>query len=367
MQPSEPMVEIAAEVLSKRPMVSVVIPTLNEERHIETCLASILATGYPADRFEVLIVDGGSSDRTVDIANALAVRFGNVRVLNNPGRIQAKALNIGIRCADPRSSLIIRADAHSIFPPDFVSLCVDAMHRHAADVVVFTAVPIDQGGCFQKAVACAQSTPLGVGNSHYRLNGISQPVEHGFHGCFRRAILNAVGLYDESFTHNEDGELSFRIRQAGGKIFLDHTIQVKYVPRETVGGLIRQYRAYGRGRARNVLKHRTWPRLRQIAPVGLVILELLLLALSPLALLHASAAVFPLALAGLLGIYLLLLALAGIGQAVSRRDPCVLMLPVALSLMHHTWGAGFVEQLASASRSKRCRVSRKSSYGESTL
>lgn len=364
---ADPIVTPAAESTPGQPMVSVIIPTLNEERHIEACVASILATGYPVDHFEVLIVDGGSTDSTVDIAQALAARFTNVRMLHNPGRIQAKALNIGIRCADPRSSLIIRADAHSIFPADFVSLCVASMHRHAADAVVFIAVPIDQGGCFQKAVACAQSTPLGVGNSHYRLNGISQSVEHGFHGCFQRAILNAAGLYDESFTHNEDGELSFRIRQAGGEIFLDHTLQVKYVPRDTLGGLVRQYRAYGRGRARNVLKHRTWPRLRQIAPVGLVMLELLLLVLSPLALLHAGAVVFPLALAGLLGLYALLLSLAGVGQAVMRRDPCVLMLPLALSVMHHTWGVGFLEQLASASRPKRFTRSRSSSYGESTL
>jgi succinoglycan biosynthesis protein ExoA len=329
------------------PRVCVIVPTLNEEKHIEACITSIEEAGYPQDRFELLIVDGGSSDKTVAVARSLAERFGNIRVLHNPGRIQSCAVNIGIRAAGPECEFIIRADAHSIFPPRFVRSCVDSINRHAADLIVFVAVPIDQGGCLQKAVACAQSTPLGVGNSHYRLQGISQPVEHGFHGCFRRSVFDKAGLYDESFTHNEDAELSYRIRQAGGQIFLDHTIQVSYVPRGTFGGLVRQYHAYGRGRARNILKHQAWPRLRQIAPVGLVLVEALLLVLLPFSLVSELSLAAVVTLSGLLGLYATLLTAAGVGYALTRKDRCLLLLPAALAVMHHTWGFGFAGQFVS--------------------
>ncbi|WP_439817426.1 glycosyltransferase family 2 protein [Zavarzinia sp. CC-PAN008] len=339
--PPEPIAAVA-----ERPHVSVVVPTLNEERHIEACLRSIAATSYPADRFEILVVDGGSSDRTVAIAREVGRALGNVRVLDNPGRIQSRAINIGAAHADPRSVLLIRADAHSIYPADFVALCVDSTLANAADVTVFVAVPVAQGGCFQKAVAAAQSIPLGVGNSTYRLHatGGAQEVEHGFHGCFRRDVYARVGGYDDSFTHNEDGELSYRIREAGGRIMLDDRIRVDYVPRRTPGALLRQYRLYGRGRSRNQMKHGMRPRLRQAAPVLLIGFEGLVALLAVLAGVGVLPAWPAWAGVAVLVSYLVLLVLAGAGLALRRRDPCLLLLPLALGIMHHAWGFGFAEQ-----------------------
>src|SRR5579863_184080 len=84
------------ETTNNAPFVSVVLPILNEERHIRACLESVLAQDYPGDRFEVIVADGGSTDGTRDIVSAVAARDPRVRLIDNPGRLQAAGLNRAI-------------------------------------------------------------------------------------------------------------------------------------------------------------------------------------------------------------------------------------------------------------------------------
>lgn len=335
----------AADAVAERPLpkVTLIIPTLNEERHIADCLRTLLATDYPPDRIETLVVDGGSTDRTVAIVREMAAQeFPGLRVIANPKRIQSAAINLGLAAGDPAAELVIRADAHALYPPDFIRRCVEAQQRSGAEAVVFVAAPAQAQTCFQSAVALAQCTPLGVGNSWYRLGRRSMDVEHGFHGCFQRAVFARAGTYDETFSHNEDWELSYRIRKSGGRVFLESSLRVEYISRSTLGRLIRQYFAYGKGRARTTLKHRLVPSARQLAPAALVLVELLGLVLSAAGWLE-PAAWYSAAMVGAgLGLYVLLLVAAGLFYAVRRRSFCALYLPVALAAMHHAWGAGFL-------------------------
>lgn len=336
---------------SPLPRITLIIPTLNEERYIAGCLNTLLDTDYPPDRIETLVVDGGSTDRTVAIVEEMAAAYPRLRVLRNPKRIQSAALNLGIAAADPASELVIRADAHAFYPPDFIRRCVEAQRRSRAEAVVFIAAPAPAESCFQSAVALAQSTPLGVGNSWYRLGGPSKDVEHGFHGCFERSVFARAGTYDETFSHNEDWELSHRIRQSGGRVFLESSLRVGYVSRDTLRRLVRQYFSYGKGRARTTLKHRLVPSARQLAPAALIVLEVLWLVLlaagglvpeaEPPGAVSKVQRVAALLGAGL-GLYGLVLAAAGLFYAARRRSLCALYLPVALAAMHHAWGAGFL-------------------------
>lgn len=313
------------------PFMTLVLPALNEERYLERCLRSLLDDPYPRDRLEVIIVDGGSSDRTVAIAHGLAAEFPFLRVLHNPRRLQAAAFNAAMREADSRAAYIMRCDVHAEYPAGFLTRAASSLAASGAAVATYGDAP-KASGCFQAAVAFAQNTPLGVGNAWYRLGGISRFVEHGKHGCFRRDAVEAVGGYDESFSHNEDSELSLRLIRAGGKVWLDAGLTVFYYPRTNPVDLVRQYFLYGRGRAQTIRKHRIVPRLRQLAPVLLVLGEGAILALAP----------FVPALLLTIAAYGAALAATAVYGAIRTRNPCVLLAPLAFAIMHHAWGLGFI-------------------------
>jgi succinoglycan biosynthesis protein ExoA len=336
------------EATAPPPFMAIVLPALNEERYIERCIRSLLDDPYPRDRLELFVVDGGSSDRTVAIAEGLRAEFPFIRVLHNPARLQAPAFNLALRAADRRAEYIMRCDVHAEYPPGFLTRAARALSRSAREgAVVATYGDAPKAlSAFQAAVAFAQNTPIGVGNAWYRLGGHSRFVEHGKHGVFLRRAVERVGGYDEAFSHNEDSELSLRLIQAGGKVWLDASLTVYYYPRPTVTGLARQYWHYGRGRAMTVLKHRIVPKARQMAPVALIGAEAFVLALS---------VVFPPAL-WFFAAYFGALGLAALYGAVKTRKPAVLLSAVALAVMHHAWGAGFISRILKGAPKPATRV-----------
>lgn len=325
-----------------RPFLTLVLPALNEERHLERCVRSLLDDPWPRDRLEVFVVDGGSSDRTMMIAERLAREFPCLRLLPNSKRLQSAGFNLALAAADPRAEYIMRCDVHADYTPGFVTRAVEALEASGAVVATYGDAP-KATSCFQRAVAFAQNTPLGVGNAWYRLGGISRFVEHGKHGCFRRQAVEAVGGYDESFSHNEDSELSLRLIQAGGRVWLDAGLTVGYYPRRTPGALARQYWHYGRGRAQTILKHRIVPRARQMAPVALVLAEALALALAPA--LPWTLLLFALYAASVLAV--------GVYGVFKTGSICVILAPIAFAAMHHAWGLGFLSRLLAQSPPQR--------------
>ena len=318
-------VEIDQPLLSAA-FVTVVLPVLNEAQYLERCVRSLLDGGHPQDRVEMLVVDGGSDDGTQAVAARLAEGFPFLRLLDNPARLQAPAFNLAMWEADPRATYLLRCDAHAEYPAGFIGRALGTAEETGAVLVAFSDEPVSES-CFQAAVAFAQSTPAGVGGSRYRLGGWSGEVDHGKHGCFLRSAVEAVGGYDEEFSHNEDSELSLRLRKAGGRVWLDPHLLVRYYPRESPRTLARQYWLYGRGRAATCVKHGVMPQPRQLAPPLLVLWHLgaVLAARRRPAALTAPAA------------YIAALGATGVAGAVRRSDRCVLLSPVALVTMHHAW------------------------------
>jgi succinoglycan biosynthesis protein ExoA len=251
------------------PLVTIAIPCLDEERHIEACLEDVFAQDYPAELVEVLVGDGMSTDRTREILREISARRpGRLRVLDNPRRLQAAAMNIMI--AEARGEVIVRMDVHARYAPDYVRQCVAVLEETGADNVggAQRAAP---ESWFQRAVCAALDSPLGVGGARYRDESQEGFVDTVFLGAFRRKILAAVGGYDDNATTNEDAELNQRILAAGGKVFLSRKIVVNYVPRDSFRSLARQYYRYGRGRARTLLKHKTFETPRPAIPFLMVV------------------------------------------------------------------------------------------------
>lgn len=314
--------------------VLTVIPTLNEARHIETCIRSLMAGDAWLRSVPLIVVDGGSTDGTADIVEGLIAEFPNLRILHNPERFQSAAVNRAVsECASADARYLVRCDAHSVFPLDFILSVASALLRtNAASVVI----PMDARGetCFEKANAWIVDTPLGSGGSAHRGGRQSGYVDHGHHAGFDLTIFRSLGGYDGSFSHNEDAEYDERVAQAGGRIYLDATIRKIYFPRGTVGTLAKQYFNYGKGRARTIFKHGQRPKLRQMLPVLALFGSLFGLLAAPV---FVPALILP---AG----YLAILAVASVFIGIVKRSPCGLLAGLASGTMHMSWAAGFIKQ-----------------------
>ncbi len=261
------------------PLVTIAMPAYNEEKFIEACIGSVQAQDYPADRIEILVADGRSTDRTREILAALAEADPRIRVIDNPERLQAAGLNKLIR--EARGEIVVRMDVHCEYAPSYVRKCVETMEKTGADNVG-GAQRARARTAFQRALCAALTSPLGVGGAGYRDASQEGFVDTVFLGAFRRKIFETIGLYDPRAITNEDAELNQRLLESGGKIYLSREIEVHYYPRDSFKALAKQYYKYGRGRARTLLKLGRFPTIRPAIPFLMVVGGATLLVLPPL-------------------------------------------------------------------------------------
>lgn len=315
-----------------RPPVLIVVPCLNEATHIGPLLTWLSGRAEHLNA-RIVVADGGSNDGTQDIVSAF-FGAGHVELLDNPKRLQSAGINLAVETHAGDSIYLIRIDAHGAYPEDYCDqLLADAQSKDADSVVV--AMLTRGEGIVQRAAATAQNSALGTGGSRHRKGSRGTWIDHGHHALMRIAAFRAVGGYDESFSHNEDAELDHRLRAAGYRIWLTGNTAMTYFPRTTFLELYRQYLGYGSGRARNVLKHRTIPKLRQMAPL----LVAPAVALVPFALLTWLALV-PLVSWALLCI--------GYGTYLGVRggNMSLALSGVSAMVMHLAWSLGFWRELA---------------------
>lgn len=312
------------------PFFSIVIPVLDEERHVGDVLASLLAQVRDRNA-EILVMDGGSRDATRAIVEAISVHDPSVRLIDNPGRTQSAACNLAAELVSPKSTILLRADAHAAYPPDFVVLTIQALQASGATSVVVPMRTVGSG-VQQRAIAAAQNSRLGNGGSSHRRAGMSRFVDHGHHAAFWLPFFRSIGGYDCSFTHNEDAEFDVRGHRAGGRVWLCGEAAIAYFPRDSLSSLARQYVRHGRGRARTIYKHRLRPKLRQSLPLVLLAAVAAGLLAPVVPWLGVPAA-----------IYLGASVLWGAAAAVRRRDPALLLMGLAAMVMHLAWAIGFLD------------------------
>jgi len=320
------------EVLGDPRRALIVIPALNEAKVIETVIAQILADEGLVDPL-VLVADGGSTDGTRDIVSRIAERDGRVRLMPNPGKLQSAGVNLAARLIGGDRPWLVRVDAHADYPPNYASTLIEEARRMGAHSVV---VSMDTKGedWFQRAVAAAQNSVLGTGGSAHRLASEGKWVDHGHHALFHAQSFERVGGYDESFSHNEDAELDYRLNQAGGRIWLTDKVRIGYYPRSTPKALWKQYFSYGKGRARTVLKHYTPLKVRQAAPLAIAP-AVAGLALAPFFWAFAIPALLWIAASLSLGVIV----------GLKQRDAAAFASGPAAMIMHLAWSAGFWAQL----------------------
>ncbi|WP_088342846.1 MULTISPECIES: glycosyltransferase family 2 protein [Rhodomicrobium] len=317
-----------------KPFVAIIMPALNEEGYIEAAIASVTPEDDGGIDYELLVMDGGSTDRTAEIVERLGEENGRIKLLANPRKIQSAAMNIAARDASPQAQYLLRADCHSHYPEGFAERCVAALREKGAASVVVTMRSVGRG-CLQKAIAAASNSRLGNGGSAHRRAGASCYVDHGHHAAFDREAYLALGGYDESFRHNEDAEYDQRVLRSGRRIWLIGDLAIDYFPRADFSALGRQYRNYGWGRANTLMKHRAIPRPRQILPVVIFVGNAGALLLAPLV---PEFLLVPLLYAGLCCGW-------GLALALKAGNVCTALSGPAAMVMHLSWAYGFLWRL----------------------
>jgi glycosyltransferase involved in cell wall biosynthesis len=310
--------------MSKGPSVTVAVPVLNEEATIARCLDAIEVQSY-GHILEVLVVDGGSTDATV----AIASRYPDVRLLHNPRRRQAHALNLALD--EAKGDILVRVDGHAFIQPDYVERCVDALRLTGAALVGGVVLP-EGAGWMGEGIAAAMQSPLGAGPARFRCGGRAGWVDTVAFGAYHVDVARSVGSYAVGEI-SEDSEFAFRMGRVGG-VWFDPTIRSTYVPRGDLRRLAAQYYRYGRMRSATARHEPASVRPRQLAS-PLLVLGLL----SPWRRRVGMA-------------YALLLLVAALRER--RRPRRVPGLLFAIPVMHLTWGTGFLRELFGARNTKGC-------------
>jgi glycosyltransferase involved in cell wall biosynthesis len=320
-------IELSLSPGTNLPGVSVVLPVLNEELHLANAVNSILSQDYSGS-LEVILALGPSQDKTNQIAQELASSDSRITLVENPSGRTAAGLNAAINKS--KNPVIVRVDAHSELQKNYVSQAIEVMKSSGA-VNVGGVMAAEGKSSFERSVAAAMRSPLGVGASRFHTGGKAGYVDTVYLGVFLRSAVIAVGGFDERFIRAQDWELNYRLRQTGGTIFFDPRLHVTYRPRSTVRALAKQYFEYGRWRRVVSRRHQGTINYRYLAPpfafLGTTLSLAFALVINPIFIIPAA----------IYGIFLILASLIT-GKGIIEK----LLLPIVLFTMQMSWGLGFL-------------------------
>ncbi len=324
---------------SELPLVSVVMPVRNEEKNIEHSLRAVLAQDYPADRMQVIVVDGSSEDSTAHTATRIAEEArtnhrADVLIMSNPAKATPVSLNLALSRAT--GDVVVRVDGHTEIASDYVRRCLDALATSGADNVGGVQRAMGRTGV-GRAFAVASSSRFGAGDARFRYSKSEAWVDTVYMGAFRRSVFDKVGGFDEELLRNQDDEFNLRVRRAGGRVFLDPSIRSTYRPREKLGELWDQYFGYGLFKVLVIRKHSRISSWRQLVPAAFV------LALVASVVVATATRIPPIA-AIVAGPYVI--AVVVMSFWLGRRDPeSVILLQAVFPIMHFAYGLGFLAGL----------------------
>jgi cellulose synthase/poly-beta-1,6-N-acetylglucosamine synthase-like glycosyltransferase len=317
------------------PFVSVIMAVRNEEGYIGPCLQALAQQDYPRENFEVIVLDGESTDGTMAEAQTAAAELGVPDVFfTNRKRTTAAGLNLGLSVA--RGEIVVKVDGHTLVDPHFLSASVQALQDSGADAAGGPIRTMGRGPAGQ-AIALAVSSPFGVGDAAFRHATQEQWTDSVAFGAYRREVFERLGGFDEEAVYGEDDEFNYRLRDAGGRILLTPAVGAVYYARSSYRALARQYWRYGIAKARVLRKHPGRLRWRHLVPSTLVASLAALRLLSPFgrrfARLHAA----------VLGAYAAFCLAASFWIALKgghwRIAP---LIPLAFPCIHLPAGAGLI-------------------------
>ncbi|RRD04033.1 glycosyltransferase family 2 protein [Arachnia propionica] len=333
--------------MNPHPPVSVIMPVRNEERHLASAVAEVLAQEYPG-QLEVVLAVGPSTDRTRGIAEELAAGDARITVVANPTGFTPAGLNVALRAA--RHDIIVRVDGHAELSDGYITTAVRLL-RETGAANVGGRMEAHGRTPFEQAVAAAYNSPLGLGGGGFHLAETpAGPAETVFLGVFRREALEQVGGFDEALHRAQDWELNHRLRTAGLLVYYSPELRVVYRPRSGLRALATQFFRTGQWRREVIRRHPETASVRYLAPPVVAASSLLGLVSGTLGILLRA----PLLITGLIapGAYLAFLGYATTTMPTVSRA-ARLRLPVVLATMHFAWGLGFLRGLRGGAAAPR--------------
>ena len=319
------------------PRISIIVPCYNEVRFIKQLLQNIVEQDYPRGKTEVYIVDGISSDGTREIISDFIKSYAFIHLLDNEKRYVPFALNKGISVST--GEVIIRMDAHSEYPIDYVSRLVQSLYQLNADNVGGSWITLPGNSTVKSlAIASALACPFGVGNAHYRLSSAEiREVDTIPFGCYRREVFDRIGLFDEDLLRNQDDSFNARLKKNSGKIFLLPDIKIRYYARTSIKSIMKMFYQYGLFKPLGNRKINRPATLRQLIP-PVFVLFLILITMTSLFSKFAT-------LSGAIGLSFYLLVDLIFTFTISGKNsrPClILYLPWIFFLIHISYGVGYL-------------------------
>lgn len=321
--------------------VSVIVPCYNEEKNIGLLLEALNQQIYPHELFEIIIIDGQSTDQTISVINSEKEKFNKLilKVLTTPQKNIPAAVNIGIR--NSSGDIIVRMDAHSIPDPNYIKFCVEDLENKIGSNVGgrWIIIPGSKSR-MGKCISLAASHPFGVGDAKYRYSSEAGYVDTVPFGAFYRHLVDEIGYFNEGLLANEDYEFNVRIRNSGKKIYFDPRIKTQYIARDTIRSLSKQYWRYGYWKFRMLRNYPGTLRWRQAIPplfvTGIILLILMSIFL-PMVWILLSIIIL---------LYILILCIGTLSVIdIKTEIYCLFGIPIAIIVMHFSWGLGFLYSL----------------------
>ena len=315
--------------------VTVIMPIRNEGSFIDRSLGAVIEQDFPRERMQILVADGRSTDDTRARVQELGRRNPGLalEIVDNPGGIVPTGMNAALRRA--KGEVVVRVDGHTIIERDYIQRCLDALSRTGADCVGGRMDAVADAA-LGRAVALATSSPFGVGGARFHYSPREEEVDTVYMGTWPRELFQRLGGFDEEMVRNQDDELSYRIRERGGRIMLDPSIKSRYYPRTTLRTLWRQYFQYGYWKVRVMQKHPLQMKLRHFAP-GALVATLALTALAAPFSDTARGAFLVVA-----SVYVAANLLASAWTARRADTGSAPWLPIVFAALHLSYGAGFL-------------------------
>jgi len=311
---------------------SIVIPCRNEEKYIIRCLQSVFQNNYHAEKLEVIVCDGMSNDNTRSLLEEYRRQQPQLQYLDNPKKTTQFALNLGIQKS--RMEVVMILGAHAELAPGYFEVCNRILQAMPEVMCVGGVLENIYEDPRSAVIAQAMSSPFGVGSAHFRTGARSGAVDTVAFGCYRRAVFEQVGLFDEQLVRNQDDEFNYRLQKNNLMIWLTTETSVKYFVRASFSKLFRQYYQYGYWKVFVNRKHHAVTSMRQLVPLGFVLFVLLgwlPALLTPLWLL---------VYAGIWLLYLSAAALFAVQKSSSIRNG--LLTIYSFLLLHGSYGWGYL-------------------------
>ena len=316
------------------PIVSIVIPMLNEVDAIERCIHSILDQDYPIDKLEIVVVDGMSKDGSREKVAALSQLYPNIKLYDNEKKRTPVALNIGARKA--KGDVVIILGAHTRINNCFVSYNIKYMNE--MNVKCTGGTQKNVGDTYlQRAAGYGMGSVFGMPSAPYRFFPKKRFVDTVVYAAYSKSLFSEIGYFDEELHISEDAEFNWRIRQAGHRIFYSPEIVSYYYPRKDLKRLFQQFFNYGILRVNVIKKHLDAFKLIHALPPAFILGTVGLFAAS---LFNSQFLMFAWAL---IVLYIIYLIIGSLLATLKIKKLCYFpILPIVFLTMQMSWGLGFL-------------------------